>query len=87
MSKSFPRAQIAEAIAELRIVRGKVSDMQMIGYGLLGCFPGVDPAVKADLVEAMELIDHIDSVFQDTMRSLYSAPTPTCANDDAEQAA
>lgn len=87
MTKSFPRAHIAEAISELRVVRGKVSDMQIIGYGLLGGFPDVDPAIKNELIEAMELIDHVQDVCQEAMCSLYASPTPTIANDDAEQAA
>jgi hypothetical protein len=86
MSKSFPRAHIAEAISELRAVRGKVSDMQIIGYGLIGGFPDVDPAIKNELIEAMELIDHVQDVCQEAMTSLFAAPTPI-ANDDKEQAA
>lgn len=83
----FPRAGIAEQINDLRLMRGKIEDLKITGYGLISGFPKAPTEIINDLKNAMEVMESASKVAHETIHALYAAPTPDTANDDKVEAA
>lgn len=85
MTKTFPRAAIAEGVSDYRAAEHHATDLQIGLYGLVSM--SSDPHIRLIALQAAEAIDLCINIARERARFLLDSPTPEAANDDEEQAA